>query len=413
MMMTSVEHGDDVHEWTVAWSRKEGMARAQALFATAFGRQPPGVWAAPGRVNLIGDHVDYNQGLCLPIALPHRTYVALAPRIDGRVRMVTGVGEGHSWDGSVRDIRPGKVRDWAAYCAGPAWALRQAGIDVPGFDLAIASCVPLGAGLSSSAAVECAVGLGLAELAGRPMDDDASRTRLARLCTEAENQVAGAPTGGMDQAASLRARTGHALLLDCAQDTVTHIRLPLEERGLELLVVDTQATHALGDGQYGQRRASCERAADLLGVESLRRVAETTEPEDLDDVLAALADPVLHRRARHVVTEIWRVSEFVSALGAGEVSQAGRLMVQSHASLRDDFEVSSRELDVVVDAALAAGALGARMTGGGFGGSAIALVPAGATGAVASAVVAEAGRQGTPRPVIHRAAASGPGERLL
>ena len=152
-------------DWSVAWSREEGIARAEALFATAFGRPPAGVWAAPGRVNLIGDHVDYNQGLCLPIALPHRTYVALAPRTDQRVRMVTGLGDGQRWDGTLGDVRPGGLDDWAAYCAGPAWALRRAGIDVLGFDLAIASCVPLGAGLSSSAAVECAVGLGLAALA--------------------------------------------------------------------------------------------------------------------------------------------------------------------------------------------------------------------------------------------------------
>nr|WP_217634183.1 galactokinase [Raineyella antarctica] len=402
-----------MHDWNVAWSRDEGVARAQALFEEAFDRPPEGVWAAPGRVNLIGDHVDYNQGLCLPIALPHRTYVALAPRSDGRVRMVTGLDDGQRWDGSLSEIRPGGVADWVAYCAGPAWSLLRAGIDVPGFDLAIASCVPMGAGLSSSAAVECAVGLGLAELAGHPMGDDAGRSRLAQLCTEAENQVAGAPTGGMDQAASLRARTGHALLLDCELDTVTHVRLPLEDWGLELLVIDTQASHALSDGQYGQRRAACERAAALLGVDSLRQVAEGTDPECLDAVLSMLADPVLARRARHVVTEIWRVGAFVSALGAGDLVRAGRLMVQSHLSLRDDFEVSVRELDVVVDAALAAGALGARMTGGGFGGSAVALVPASAVRTVASAVMAEARRQGTPPPVIHRASASGPAERLL
>lgn len=413
MAITAVGHRADTHPWTAAWSRDEGVARARALFEAAFDEPPAGVWAAPGRVNLIGDHVDYNDGLCLPIALPHRTYVALAPRTDDRVRMVTGLGDGQRWDGSVADIRPGGLADWAAYCAGPAWSLRRAGVDVPGFDLAIASCVPMGAGLSSSAAVECAVGLGLAELADHSMDDDAGRRRLAQLCTDAENQVAGAPTGGMDQAASLRARAGHALLLDCARDTVAHVRLPLEDWGLALLVIDTQASHALSDGQYGQRRAGCERATARLGVESLRRIAETSHPEALAGILTALADPVLERRARHVVTEIWRVREFVAALEAGDLSHAGRLMVRSHASLRDDFEVSSRELDVVVDAAVAAGALGARMTGGGFGGSAIALVPADTAPAVAGAVVAAARRQGTPRPVIHRATASAPGGRLL
>lgn len=395
-----------------AWPSDEGVARASALFADTFGSAPDGVWVSPGRLNLIGEHVDYNAGPCLPIALPHSTYVALRRRGDDGVRLVTGMG-GQRWEGELDDISPGSVQGWVAYSAGPAWALREDGLAVGGFDAAIVSCVPVGAGLSSSAAIECAMALALCDMFGRPIDgSDAPRAHLAQVCVRAENEVAGAPTGGMDQAASLRTQEGHALLLDNADGSVRHVPLPLDESGLALLVIDTRASHELGDGQYGARRRSCETAADILGVRTLREAADTTAPERLDEMLGRLGDAELRARARHVITEIWRVGAFTDALESHDLPRAGELMVASHASLRDDFEVSVEELDVVVESAMAAGALGARMTGGGFGGSAVALVPIDQVDAVAVAVIEGARRRGLPEPRIHLAEAGPAGRRL-
>ncbi len=395
-------------EWQQAWPVEAGVRAATELFREAFAAEPEGVWASPGRVNLIGEHTDYNGGLCLPIALPHRTYVAVSARTDDRVRMTTDIGTDPVWEGELADLRPGNVSGWVAYCGGPAWALREAGIDVPGFDLAVASCVPLGAGLSSSAAVECAVGLALAQLAGHRLDtDDAARARLAALCVLAENEVAGAPTGGMDQAASLRTLAGHALLLDCLDGSVEQVGFDLAAAGLELLVIDTRASHSLADGQYGARRAACERAARILGVATLREVT------DLDAALARLDDDEVRRRVRHVVTEIRRVTEFVTVAEAGDWAAAGELMNASHESLRDDYEVSCIELDVVVAAAREAGALGARMTGGGFGGSAIALVRTEDAAAIAHAVREAARAKGLPTPDVHQATPSAAGGCLV
>ena len=400
--------GSRMSEWQQAWPDEVGVRLARELFQNSFAVPPDGVWASPGRVNLIGEHTDYNGGLCLPIALPHRTYVAASRRAGDGVRITTGLKDGRTWSGQLAQIAPGSVSDWVAYCGGPAWALREAGVDVPGFDVAIASCVPLGAGLSSSAAVECAVGLALTHLAGVRQDaDDAGRAWLAGMCVRAENEVAGAPTGGMDQAASLRTEARHALLLDCRDGSVEQVRFDLVDAGLELLVIDTRASHSLADGQYGARRASCDAAADALGVPTLREVS------DLDAALATLDDEVTRRRVRHVVTEIARVGEFVAAASADDWPGAGRLMNASHDSLRDDYEVSCAELDVAVDAARSAGALGARMTGGGFGGSAIALVPAAAAETVAGAVLAAARARGLVTPVIHRATPSAPGGCLI
>ncbi|MFT4297360.1 MAG: galactokinase [Micropruina sp.] len=395
-------------EWQQSWTDAAGIRSVRGLFRDAFGAEPHGVWASPGRVNLIGEHTDYNGGLCLPVALPHRTYVAMARRTDRRARLTTGLEDGRTWSGDLKEIAPGSVDDWVAYCGGPAWALRQAGVDVPGFDVAISSCVPLGAGLSSSAAVECAVGLALTHLAGCRRDrDDTGRAWLADVCVRAENEVAGAPTGGMDQAASLRAQAGHALLLDCLDGSVEQIPFGLEAAGLELLVIDTQASHSLADGQYGARRASCDAAARELSVATLREVT------DVDAALARLDDEVVRRRVRHVVTEIARVTEFVAAAGIGDWTRAGQLMNASHRSLRDDYEVSCVELDVAVGAALDAGALGARMTGGGFGGSAIALVRSSSADAVARGVRQAAAARGLAAPVVHRATPSAAGECLI
>ena len=262
--------------WTPAWDRAEGERRARDLFVATYGAAPDGVWSAPGRVNLIGEHTDYNGGLALPIALPHRTYAAVARRADDVVRLVSAQEPSGVREVRLADAAPGAVGGWAAYVVGVAWALREAGHAVGGFDLAIDSCVPFGAGLSSSAALEASVavaldalhGLGLAGTvdAAGAATDDAGRATLADVCVRAENEMAGAPTGGMDQAASLRARAGHALLLDCRDGAVRHVPFDLAAHGLALLVVDTRAEHSHVDGEYAQRRAACEEAARRLGV---------------------------------------------------------------------------------------------------------------------------------------------------
>ena len=406
-----------------AAARTAAVRRVTDAFTAAFGTAPAGVWAAPGRVNVIGEHVDYNGGLCLPFALPHRTYVALSPRDDDRVTVasaqVTDADSGQGlprWEGSLADVAPGTVDGWAAYAVGVPWALREDGLPAGGFDAVVDGLVPLGAGLSSSAALECAVAVAVDEVAGlRLGGSDEGRARLAAACVRAENDIAGAPTGGMDQAASLRSRAGSALLIDCLDFGVRHVPFDLPAAGLELLVIDTRAHHALTDGQYGSRRAACERAAALLGVRWLREVG----PGDLDRAVARLRDGVddpeeadeMARRLRHVVTEIERVRRTVDLVDAGDLAGVGPLLDASHASLRDDYEVSCTELDVACTAAVRAGALGARMTGGGFGGSAIALVRSGDTDAVAAAVAAAFAAADLAAPAFLRAVPSGPAGR--
>jgi len=372
-------------EWLEAWNPSDGAERVVELFTARFDAGPDGSWSAPGRVNLIGEHTDYNGGLCLPIALPHRTYAALRRRDDDTVRLVSAQEPDGMRTIDLADVAPGTVDGWAGYVVGVAWALREAGYPVTGFDVAIDSCVPYGAGLSSSAALEASVAVALdAVFALGLAGSDDGRATLAALCVRAENEIAGAPTGGMDQAAALRAREGAALLLDCLDGSVRHVPFDLAAHGLALLVVDTRAEHALVDGQYAARRASCEAAAARLGVGTLREISD--DPRGLEWALDKLDDEVQVRRVRHVVNEIDRVTWFVALLDAGEVGLVGTLMNASHASLRDDYEVSCRELDLVVESARAAGAVGARMTGGGFGGSAIALVDATEVDHVAQAV---------------------------
>ncbi len=382
------------------------MNRVVETYRAVFGADPEGVWSAPGRVNLIGEHTDYNDGLVLPIALPQRTYAACSPGVDGLLR-AHSAQTGETVEVRLAEVGPGTPSGWTAYVAGVMWALAADGHDVGGLDVAVDSEVPLGGGLSSSAALECSVGAAVSDLCGLGLlglggglsssaalecsvgaavsdlcglgllGDETGRARLAAACVRAENEVAGAPTGGMDQSASLLCREGHALLLDCRSGSTDHVPLDLrgpEGDGFVLLVTDTRAEHALNDGQYAQRRTACERAAAELEVESLRDV----DPRDLDGALRRLSDDELRRRARHVVTEIERVRDVVDRLRAGDLGAVGRLFDASHASLRDDYEVSCAELDVSVEAARSAGALGARMTGGGFGGSSIALVPSGA-----------------------------------
>jgi galactokinase len=284
--------------------------------------------------------------------------------------LIGSVEESTPWEGSLATLA--SASGWASYAAGVLWALREAGMAVPGLDVLVHGTVPLGAGLSSSAALECSVAVAACAVAGVSLD----RSLVIDACIRAETEVAGAPTGGMDQTVAMLASPGAALLIDFSSDTSSSVPLPLSE--VTLLVTDTRVTHALNDGGYAARREDCEKAAAALGVPTLRSAS-------LSDV-ATLPDERVLRRARHVVTEIARVSSVVSALSSGSWSSVGALFAESHASMRDDFEISCPELDLAVSTAVDAGALGARMTGGGFGGSSIAIVPSGSVPDVAAAI---------------------------
>ncbi|MEV7612662.1 galactokinase [Streptomyces sp. NPDC089799] len=338
----------------------------EAAFRQLYGTAPEGVWSAPGRVNLIGEHTDYNDGFCLPMALPRTTLVAARRRTDGLLRLHSAQGDGRIAELPLSGLAPGAATGWTRYPAGVVWALAEAGHDVGGgADLHIDSTVPSGAGLSSSAALECAVAVAYDDLYGLGLP----RPELARTAQRAEHAFAGVPCGIMDQMASLCSAEATALHLDCR--TLEHRLVPfgLAADGLRLLVVDTRVKHDLGDGAYAALRAGCERAAALLGLPALRDLAAA----DLDAALAGLP-AALVPLVRHVVTENERVTRTVAHLEAEDTEGLGPLLTAGHASLRDDYRISCAETDLVVDTALAAGALGARMTGGGFGGSVIVLV---------------------------------------
>ncbi|GAA2738235.1 galactokinase [Actinocorallia aurantiaca] len=358
-----------------------------------------GRWHAPGRVNLIGEHTDYNDGFVLPFALSQGVTVEADRRDDDVLELRS---EGESASVVLTGLRPGHVTGWAAYPAGVAACLREAGYPVGGATLRFSSDLPRGAGLSSSAALECATAVALTGLYGI----DVARPELAVIAQRAEHEYAGVPCGIMDQSASLLCRTGHALLLDCR--TGESSALPLDLDGHLVLVVDTRAEHSLADAAYAERRTACHKAAELLGVSALRDLAVA----DLDAAPARLDDPTLRRRTRHVVTENARVARTVRLLEDGDLRQVGMLLTASHTSLREDFEVSWPEADVAVAAALSAGALGARMVGGGFGGSILALVPEEAAEAVVAAVeTAFAVRSWTAPSFLE--ATAGPGARAL
>jgi galactokinase len=348
-------------------SGDDRVGRLAAAFAERTGRAPEGVWAAPGRVNLIGEHTDYNDGFVLPAAIDRLVLAAAGRRDGGRLRLWS-LQERQPADLELAEVGPGRVDGWAAYPAGVAWALGQAGVELGGADVVVDGDVPAGSGLSSSAALECATAIALADLHGAQLD----RATLAGLARRAENEVVGVPSGVMDQMISMLGRVGHALFLDTRSLATEQVPLPLAAAGLCLVVVDTKAGHRLVDGAYADRRTACQAAAATLGVPALRDAT----PEQVETAAAALGDPGL-RRARHVVTENARVLEAVELLRSGDLDRLGPLLAASHASLRDDYEVSSPELDTAVQAAVDAGAVGARMTGAGFGGSALALVPAG------------------------------------
>ncbi|MCK7626227.1 galactokinase [Streptomyces sp. RS10V-4] len=379
--------------------------RTAAEFRALYGTEPTGIWAAPGRVNLIGEHTDYNDGFVMPLALPHTTLAAAAPRTDGVLRLHSAGAPGGIVELRPEDLRPRPGADWSAYPAGVVWAMREAGLPVGGADLHVTSTVPLGAGLSSSAALEVATALALDALHGLGL----SREELARLAQRAENAYVGVPCGIMDQTAAACCTAGHALFLDTRDLTQRQVAFDAAAHGLRLLVVDTRVRHQLGDGAYAQRRAGCERAARALGVRALRDVPHAHLP----DALAALAgEPGLRPLVRHIVTENHRVEQAVAHLDAGRPHALGPLLTASHASLRDDFAVSCPELDLAADTADAAGALGARMTGGGFGGSALVLVEEAAAATVAKAVDAAFAAAGYTAPRIFPAV-PGPGARRL
>ncbi|MGW7101008.1 galactokinase [Streptomyces sp. NPDC054838] len=365
-------------------------------FHDLYGRRPHGVWAAPGRVNLIGEHTDYNDGFALPFALPHRTEVAAAARPDGLLRLHSAATPTRAVTLDLAALdparRPQGADAWAGYPAGVAWALREAGLPVGGADLHVRSDVPAGAGLSSSAALEVATALALAELYGLAL----TRPELAALARRAENAYVGVPCGIMDQTASACATEGHVLRLDTRGPEHRHIPFDCAAAGLRLLVIDTRVKHDLADGAYAERRASCHRAAARLGLPALRDLPYG----ELDRALGRLDDPVARQRVRHVVTENERVLRVGALLGAGRLRETGPLLTEGHASLRDDYAVSCPELDLAVATANAAGAYGARMTGGGFGGSALALIDAEAEPAVARAVTDAFVRAGHTPPRI-------------
>ena len=349
-------------------------------FVAELGSPDPRLYRAPGRVNLIGEHTDYNDGFVLPAAIDLAAWVAAAPR-DDRVLRIVAADLGRRAERSLDERDPSPARDWSDYAFGVALELERAGHRLCGADLLVTSEVPVGAGMSSSAALEVAVALALLDLAGLALDP----VEVARLCQAAENRFVGTRCGIMDQFASCRGRAGHALHLDCRSLEAEEVPVPDE---VAILVCDSRVAHALADGAYNDRRASCEAAVRILArgrpeIRALRDVA----PDELEGALGELPDDVLRRRCRHVVTENARVGEAVRALRMGDLPRVGGLMRASHESLRRDYEVSCDELDFLVEAAERCdGVLGSRLMGGGFGGSTISLVRPGAVTDVAAAL---------------------------
>ena len=378
--MNSVTPGPLWHE---PWDRTSGTTRTSKLFKDNFGSPTTGVWSAPGRINLIGEHTDYNLGLALPTIVRHRTFIAASVRDDGDLVIVSSagadlVGPGTRWQCPMDDITPETAAGWPAYPAGLVWALRERGYDGPGLNLAIASSIPIGAGLASSAALTCSTAQAVNALWGLALDSGERRIELADAAVDAENLVAQTPTGSLDQYTSLFCPEGSAIEIDFSTSPPEFRPTPLyfPDYGLVVLVIVTPKRHRLTDGRYAERHRECQEAAKALGTKSLREVAD--DPHGLSRV-EGLADERLRKRARHVVTEIERVRA-VSAdlLGTSPAHErfvdVGRQIFRSHTSLAVDFEVSCPELDLAVNAAWTGGALGARLVGGGFGGAAIALI---------------------------------------
>jgi len=365
-----------------------GPAAVREQFTRVFRAEPAVVTSAPGRVNLIGEHTDYNGGFVLPMAIPQRTWVALARRPDNRARAASANLDGGS---RVREFEVGreeKTRSWIDYVQGVTRAAREAGADIAGYDLVIDSDVPLGSGLSSSAALEVSVLRGLRELFALPFDDVA----IAKIGQRAENDFVGAPVGIMDQMAASLADAHTALFLDTRSLRYEQLLLPT---GAALIVINSGVAHSHASGDYRTRRAECERAAAALGVPLLRDLGVG----DLHTVMA-LPDP-LGRRARHVITENQRVLDAVAAIKHADLAALGALFNASHASQRDDYEVSVPDVDRLVRIAQAEpGVYGARLTGGGFGGSIVALTDESNAAGAAGRIAAAYAKGGTPKPTV-------------
>lgn len=371
----------------------EQIGQVEQTFSAAYGRAPQGVWSAPGRVNLIGEHTDYNQGFVLPFAIDRRTVAAVGLR-DDRTLRVRSTFTDQKVSAAIDDLSPSTMEGWSAYVLGVAWAIKQAGHDLsqaPGLDILIDSQVPVGAGLSSSAAIECAVAAALNDLWNLALEP----IELARMGRVAENEAVGAPTGLLDQAASMLGQEDHAVFLDCDTEHAEPVEMHLREENLQILVIDSRVEHDHATGGYGDRRASCEKGAKALGVPSLRHVDEGDLARASD-----LLDDETYRRVRHIVTENARVLQTVEALRADGPRAIGDLLNASQASMRDDFEITVPEIDLACETAVAHGAIGARMTGGGFGGSSIALVPAEHVEKISNAITQALTQAGLREPTI-------------
>lgn len=385
--MPAPDHPDS-SRWSHAWSEAEGAARAWNLLRDTFGETAEHQLSAPGMVNIIGDHTDYNRGLAMPTVLPHRAYVAAAPRTDSQIRIVFDEGDalpgpGVAWFGDIDDLHPGEVTGWPARPASVFWALQERGYSGHGMSIAVTSCVPRRVGMSSSAALSGAVALMANEIWGLALDTVQGRVELAEACVEGEAAFVGpsdggAPSGGLDLHTVLRCQPGEALLLDFDHSPPEALHTPMyfPEYGLSLLWIDTLVRPGSNHEISATRRAECAAAARELGVSSLRELEKLPMP--LREI-ERLEDPVLRRRARHVIHENDRVRLVLGELaGTGPAHErfvaVGKAMYRSHASLDVDFELSSELLNVTVDAAFEAGALGAHLTGWGRGGAVLALV---------------------------------------
>ncbi|MDN4490120.1 galactokinase family protein [Demequina sp. SYSU T00068] len=393
--------------WLEPWSLDEGSDRVRALFADAFEGDPDAVASSPGRVTVIGDHTDYTEGLSLCVPIAHRTFVAVRRRHDQALRMVSGnppPTEPRRWEGAVEALHPGSGIDWPDYVSGVIWAMVERGYPVSGLDIAIVGCVPLEAGLGSSASLTTAVARACDEAWGLALDSEAGAIELAELCWEAESAYVGFPCGRLDTHTVLRCSADEAVVLDfaTAPPTLTHYPLYFHDYGLRLLVIDTGERRDDWMDAFKRRSRDAALAAEALGVRSLRELADA--PDGVERV-AGIEDPVVRRRARHVITEDRRAQEAAAALGGlgpahDRFTEIGTLMLASHRSLRTDYEASTRQLDAAVDMAFAAGALGARTIGVGFGGGALALVRATDADRVADLVDAEFVRQGFAQPTF-------------
>ncbi|MCI6205364.1 MAG: galactokinase [Corynebacterium glucuronolyticum] len=405
--------------WATPRTEEQLVSDAKKLFTATYDEEPTGVWAAPGRVNLIGDHVDYAEGICLPFALEQLTAVAASGRNDNLVNIVTimpGQEEPQALSISLDEVGKGNPATWAGYIVGVIWALNLANALVckTGMNLAVVSDVPVGSGLSSSAALECSTALAAVEVKGASFKKMAMYPVMVEATIRAENDVVGASTGGLDQRTSFYGKPNQALEIDFLYDEFSYVPCNFDEHGLALLIADTNAPHRLIDGQYGSRRGLIDEVTAVLRKEDstfrdykvdqiLEKLAKTPECSDHD---------LYRRRVGHIINETRRTQQAVTHLREGDFTKFGKLMTESHVSLRDDYEVVTPELDGAVNAALSADALGARMTGGGFGGSIIALVKKENLESTAAAIAEAAEARGFAEPTFLHAKPSEGARRL-